>query len=252
MGQGTRLPADHADETDGKRSPGTGRAQAPAKPPQRVPDNRAGSGGNAYRLQFAVCFPRDRPLAVAGRESGSNCHFDLRAQQEPARPAIALKLRTRLLASCMSEPRDTYLRWWRRSIAWMLQAAAVCLVIVFPALAAFDRISPWPPAVEALSAYPGQSRICVGYGMDSEWTPTASHSSVQRSFLLLPRALTSPSIIFVTVTDGAAAVTSESRFTFWFALAVYLIALIFSVRIIRSIISWRRARTVGNPNQALR
>lgn len=135
----------------------------------------------------------------------------------------------------------TVFRWWLRFVA-------VGLVVGFPALAVFDRFSPWPTAVEALSADSRQSRVCIGYGTHSERTPTASYSSVQRSFLLIPRALTSPSIITVTATDGAAVVVTESRFTFWFVVAIYLIALIFCVRLFRAIISTRHAQSTDERN----
>ena len=129
---------------------------------------------------------------------------------------------------------------------WSLRLIAFCVVVGFPALAVFDRFSPWLPAVEALSVYSGQSRVCVGYGTDSERTATSSHSTVQRSFFLMPRALTSPSIITITATDGGAAVISESRFAFWFVVAIYLIALSFCRRLVRGMISTCNAQSTGN------
>lgn len=143
------------------------------------------------------------------------------------------------------EPLQTLFRFWLRFMAWGLRIAAVCLVVALPAVVAFDRFSPWPPAIQALSAYPGQSRICVGYGSDSEWTPSGSRSSIQRSFLLFPRAVKSPSIITITSTDGAAATVDESSFAFWFLFAFYAVALFFCIRLIRVITSIRHAKSAG-------
>lgn len=144
------------------------------------------------------------------------------------------------------EPLQALFRFWFRCMAWGLRIAAVCLVIALPALVAFDRFRPWPPAIQALSAYPDQIRICVGYGSDSEWTPTGSHSSIQRSFLLFPRAVTSPSIITITSIDGAPATFDESSFAFWFFFAFYAIALFFCIRLIRVITSTRHASSTGS------
>ena len=132
----------------------------------------------------------------------------------------------------------TLFRWW-------LSAVAICCVVGLPALALYDRLSPWPPAIEALSAYSGQNRFCVGSGTDSEWTPTASHLSIQRSYILVPRAFASPSVITVISTDHAPAVVSESPGTFWFVIAIYSVALFFCVRLIRGIISTRYAQSTG-------
>jgi hypothetical protein len=128
----------------------------------------------------------------------------------------------------------------------MLRATAFCFVVGLPVLGVFDRFSPWPPAIDALSAYSGQSRVCVGYSTDHEWTSTASHSSVQRSYLLFPRALSSPSIISVTVTDGSAAVVTESRFGLWFFVAIYVSALFYCLRLLRVWSAKRHAQSTAD------
>ena len=136
-------------------------------------------------------------------------------------------------------------RFWLRFVTWGLRIAAVCIVLALPVGAAFDRFSPWPPAIQALSAYPDQFRVCVGFGSDSEWTPTGSHSSIQRSFLLFPRVVSSPCIITITSTDGAKATIDESRMAFGFFIAFYALALLFCIRFIRGILSLRHGKSTG-------
>ena len=105
------------------------------------------------------------------------------------------------------------------------------MVVALPLMAVWDRYSPWPPAVEALLAFPGQGRVCVGSGSDNEEAPTGSHVAVQRSFVLFPKALTSPSIITVTSTDGGEPVVDESQMAFWFLFVIQGAALFFCVRL---------------------
>ena len=143
------------------------------------------------------------------------------------------------------EPIETLFRFWVRFIAWGLRIVPVCFVIALPALALFDRFSPWPPAIEALSTYSGQSRVCVGYGSDTERTGTASHWSVQRSFLLFPRALTSPSIITVAATDGTSVSIAESVLAFWVLVVIYTVSVIFSVHFFRCIFTARHSQSTG-------
>jgi hypothetical protein len=131
------------------------------------------------------------------------------------------------------DPIERLARVWLRFVVWGLRMAAVCLVVSLPLMVVWDRFSPWPPAIQALSAYPGQSRLCVGSGSDNEETPTGSQASVQRSFVLFPRALTSPTIITVTSTDGAEPVVEESHLAFWFLFVIQTVALFFCVRLIR-------------------
>jgi hypothetical protein len=133
------------------------------------------------------------------------------------------------------EPVEKLFRFWLRFITWGLRITPVCFVIALPALALFDHFSPWPPAIQALSVYSGQSRVCVGYASNTERTATVSHSLAERSFLLFPRALTSPSIITVTATDGASIKIDESSSAFWFLFVIYTVAVIFCVRCFRSI-----------------
>ena len=128
------------------------------------------------------------------------------------------------------EPLYTLFRFWLRFVLWGLRIAPICLVIALPAVALFDRFSPWPAAIDALSAYPDQTRICIGFGGEGHSTAAGYSSSVQRAFVLVPRALTLPIVVFVTSTDGAAPTIEQSRFAFWFAAILYIIAAVVVVR----------------------
>lgn len=114
------------------------------------------------------------------------------------------------------------------------------MVIALPALVVYDRLNPWPSAVKALSIHPGQSRVCVGSGADSEMTSEGLQTSKQRSYILLPMALVSPSVITVSESNGAAVVLTESRSSFWFYAVLYVISLVFCVYFTRSCVSKRR------------
>ena len=113
----------------------------------------------------------------------------------------------------------------KKAVNWWIRIVVVITVLGIPALAIFDRLNPWPPAVEALSAYPNQSRICVGLGAETKWTESTTTSSIQRTFILFPRVFSSPSVIEIAATEGSPALVNESRFLFWFALTIYVTAL---------------------------
>jgi hypothetical protein len=129
---------------------------------------------------------------------------------------------------------------------WSIRVVAIVTVIAFPALAVFDRFSPWTPAVEAFSAYTGQTRVCIGVGTSSVSTPTARHATVWREFFLFPQVLTAPHIITVTLTDDAAVVVSEDRFAFLFTFAIFIVALIYCVRLVQVRASNRYAQSTGS------
>jgi hypothetical protein len=126
-------------------------------------------------------------------------------------------------------------QFWMRFVRFGLRITPVCVVSALPTLAIFDRFNPWRPAVNALSAYSGQRRVCVGVGGHHTRTSAGTYSSVERSFVLFPQVLTSPSIITVSVADGAPGVVTESRFAFWLVAAIYITALVLSARFVRVI-----------------
>jgi hypothetical protein len=143
------------------------------------------------------------------------------------------------------EPIKSLIRLWWRIMLWGLRIAPGCFVIVVPAVALYDQFSPWPPAMEALSAYPKQMRFCVGLSTESRRAPTDYHSRIQRSFVLLPRAFTLPSLVTITSADSARPIVEESRLGFWVGASGYISMLIICGWQIRRFLSARRS-TTGN------
>ncbi len=168
--------------------------------------------------------------------------------------ALAIKEGFRHSLASMRQPRlasitfddgsvSALFRWWLRGMGWILRIAPFCFVLALPVVIVCDRFSPWPVAIDALFAYPGQSRVCVGNSSSSESTPDGHHWSVQRSFVLFPRVFTSPSVIVVTATDSAAVTIEESRSFFWFLFVAYTLALIYCVRLVTIFRSKRHAQS---------
>ena len=144
------------------------------------------------------------------------------------------------------EPITSLFHLWLRVMVWGLRIAPLCFVLVVPAVALYDQLSPWPPAIDALSAFPGQTRICVGLGSESRRTPTDYHSLIERSFVLMPRAFSVPSIISITSTDSAAPIVEESRSGFWFGAAGYICMLAIFGWQIRRFFSTGHSQSTGN------
>jgi len=124
-------------------------------------------------------------------------------------------------------------RWWLRSMGWFVRIIPFCIVLGLPVVMVYDRFRPWPVALNALTAYPGQSRMCIGNSSSSDEKPDGYHWSVQRAFILFPRVLSSPSVIFVTTTESVAAKIEESRFAFWFFFVCYGLIVIYCIRRVR-------------------
>lgn len=123
-----------------------------------------------------------------------------------------------------------------------LYAIAICVLVGIPALAIFDQLNPWLPAVEALSTYTGQHRLCVGQATSTKIISGVHHSSAERSFLLVPRILQSPSVITVRTIDDTSAVVSESRRGFWFLLGISICAFVFWFRLFYALVFRSRSQ----------
>lgn len=143
------------------------------------------------------------------------------------------------------EPLGTLFRFWLRLVVWGLRITPLCFVLLLPVVVAIDRFSPWPVAIHALSAYPGQTRLCVGLGGQGYYSRTApDHRSViQRSFILWPRVFTTPAVVTVTSTNDRLPIVEESSFGFWFITVIYLIVLVIFTFQLRAFIATRHAQS---------
>jgi len=102
----------------------------------------------------------------------------------------------------------------------------ICLLIVvllFPALAIYDRINPWPAAGMISKKYHGQKRICVGFGSFAQFSfaEKTAKPAAQRSFILIPSVFGAPKIITVIEDQDGKISELESGVGFWVLFSFY-------------------------------
>jgi len=108
----------------------------------------------------------------------------------------------------------------------LLKYGMPVFLLLFPLVALYGQLNPWPPAQRALSVYPGQTPIMVGFGYQAEHSSTGNTKRVSRCYILFPMVMSHPKIITVHQVNDAEPIVSESEFGFVFYVVWLLVCLV--------------------------
>jgi hypothetical protein len=104
-------------------------------------------------------------------------------------------------------------------VRFFLKALPALFLAALPIMTVVDWIAPSPETIAPLKPFGNQVRFCVGFA-STAGLARAGHpemrSTINRSYLLFPRILKTPRVVYVSAPgDGHQATVEESAVGFW-------------------------------------
>jgi hypothetical protein len=115
------------------------------------------------------------------------------------------------------------------TLGWFQQLAKYgmpAFFLIMPLVALYGKLSPWPPAREALAQYSGQTPVMVGVHYRARHSITGNTTEVSRSYVLFPMAFSNPKLITVLQVNDRLPMVSESGSDFFLLVGMSIVCLI--------------------------